>query len=357
METHTSISNAPAGVSFPGAAPRLAAVEVLRMTGCVGICMFHALAPWPRHILPGSEVFMALTIAFATRSAGKVGFAELVKKRFMSLFVTWLIWCWLYAVLNSIRAYRDGRPPLSWFESPHMLVAGSIWELWFPPFAFAATVLTALWITTLGTRGTAGDWRRSSLILAVVSGALLIGCASLHGSWLVEDDQPYHEWLRMLPAAVFGAAMGRIPFATPASVKPAAWAGASLLLGAAVATFLGWDEIPSRYFATAILISIAWCTPVLAPRWLLFFSQLTFGVYLVHMGAILVYYKLDAMFDLPSDPWTRGIAITIASFCVVPIFRYTPLRWMVGVWGRKRIATDPSPTVLVGGRSAAGVAR
>ncbi len=315
---------------------RSAAVEILRIFGCVGVCMFHAGTAWPRHVLPGSEMFMALTVAFAARAMDRQRLGALVKSRFMTLIVTWLIWCVIYAAYRSVSAWRDGLPLLSWAQSIHILTAGTLPQLWFPPFAFVVTVSACVWVAA----GRRFGWSTGSVPFAIAAGVVMVPCAAAQ---LLSEEKliyPYRDWVRMLPAAMMGLALARIPLGGRGARAPLMIVWVITMGGALLATALGWSDVPSRYFATCTLVCVAWCVPIAAPRWVLLVSQLTFGVYLSHMGMLYLSYFLAARAGLPVNAWAAGSAATILAFCFVPFVRYTRLRWMVGIWTRPEAASS-----------------
>jgi hypothetical protein len=341
-----------APVALRARSPRSAVIEALRVIGCVGVVMFHVNAPWPRHVFPGSEMFMTLAVAFASMAAGKQAFARFARTRFFSLMVTWLLWWAFYAAYRSAFAIHEGNALLSWLESPHQMLSGPAVHLWFLPFAFVVAV-GAGWLMMRG-RGEAGDGSagdgsagrgggRGWLVWGVVCAGMIVLCAFAKHRFvdpLREDGLhgPYHNWLRMLPGAALGVALAQVPLRRLASLRRTGVIAAMGLAACGIAHFSGWTDLPSRYIPTLVLLCVGWCIPLSAPAWLMWLSQLTFGVYLAHMFTKDLVQKamLVSGFHVFGREWLHGGLTLLVTFPLAAILRYTWLRWSVGIWPEAR---------------------
>jgi hypothetical protein len=318
-------------------------------------------------------MFMTLAVAFATMAAGKQAFARFARTRFFSLLVTWLIWWAFYALYRSAFAIHEGNPIMSWLASPHQILSGPAVHLWFLPFAFIVAV-GAGWLT-LRSRGDApasgqgvdvAPRGHAWLVWGVVCAALIIACAFVKHRYIEPLSEqglhgPYHNWLRMLPGAALGVALAQVPLRRLASFRQTATIAALGLGACAIAHFSGWKDLPSRYIPTLILLCGGWCIPLTAPAWLMWLSQLTFGVYLAHMFTKDVIQKAMLMRGVHvfGHEWLHGALTVLFTFGVAALLRYTWLRWTVGIWperGRYRKgATAPeAPKGAIGDREGSG---
>lgn len=297
--------NAPTPRSTPFAAP-----EILKLIASFGIVVFHQHASGERIGYAGLPVFTLLTAAFAARSARDRDWASYRRGRLQRLLLPWLAWSLFYVVVQCALATYAGAPTWSWFH-PSMLAMGTYPHLWYLPFAAVTTLL----VGRFGGHGTTRSW--------LLGGAIAIPAAS----WLMtcEPPLPMPQWAFVLPAAVLGTGLARVPLGTGFDRALVACIGAGAL-GCALTWLTVHDAQLLQYGIAVPVTALAWALPIRAPRWLAAAGAATFGVYVFHpfVGMLLALLAIHG-----GVVFTEAtlLATTFAgSLLITLLLRRTPLR-------------------------------
>lgn len=234
-------------------------VELLRIAACVAVVAFHLYLPGRALTLGGLHAFVVLTLAFSARSARRQSLRTFARGRALALGVPWLFWCALYA-LDGLRSHAQPLPA----AFPWVLLTGTRVHLWFLPFA----LLSALLVAPLARRFSF----RSEMFLLT---SMLVAAAASDA----EIEQPFAQWLSVLPSAALGLAISDVGFGDRGRV---ASLGALWCVSCGVAVALGFQSTFLPPLVGGALAIAAWALPEKATPRTVYWSRLSLGVYLSH---------------------------------------------------------------------------
>ncbi len=321
-------------VSFPepNAAPRIAAIEWLRLLAMFEIVAFHT---GMAHRLPwlggfGLPTFLLLGAAFSVLAADRRGARSVLSRKLRTLGGAWVFWTLLYAALLALVAMRRGQT-LGSVLHPEMIVSGVRTHMWFAPFAvFAGGVSAGVHVFT----------RRVSRTLRFVA-LLALGYAWI----LVAERFPARslvlwQWSFSLPSIPLGMALAELLRAREAErTKVAMAVGAFCALALATAYALP-EAIPvdapsavaslERYALSLAAITAIVFLPLGSNAVVARIAPYMLGVYFCHVAVIDVLRPV-----LSSHQVLASLVVFAASVAVVEIVQRTRLQ--------RYVVMTPSP--------------
>lgn len=311
----------------PGATPRLANVERLRVLAMYEIVAFHV----SEQRLPiiaglGLPTFLLLNNAFNCTLSERMGPRAFLRTKVSRLLVPWLLWSGIYLVLQLLERYRHEEPLTEGF-SAWMLIGGTYSHLWFVPFSLVGSLLIAG--VQVRTPKLAHGWTG---LFALLLGAAV---AAVAARVLVTEavEWPLLQWLFALPAIPLGFGLGRMLLAADAGVrKRLAWIALAVALVCVSLPRLlesittpDWETV-RRYAVSLSLVSLGFVWPGTAERVSRRLAPLLFGVYLSHPLILRVYQTTHL--PLPPTPVFAALVFA-ASAALVLVLQRTPLRQLV----------------------------
>lgn len=300
---------------------RVAGLDVLRLAALSAIVWFHSGAPGHEYMawrLP------ALAILSASLAAGRDEprpLAVQARKSASRLLVPWLFWCGVYGVVELATYLRHGVSIVDELGARAWLTGPSV-HLWYLPYAFTM-VLSLNAARRLTDRLRPAHACLLATLLAIASLAAL----SIDKPYQGDEGTPGPQWLRCLPAAFLGLAIGtagrheglRRPgmIAVVAAVTTACTLLATLMR----------DDLAARYGLAMLLVALASTWRFEPPRWLAEAAGLGMGVYLVHMAVHRIVYASSNRLPTPdlSSPG-HAVAVILLSFAAAWALARTPLR-------------------------------
>lgn len=294
---------------------RLGAFDWLRIVGCVGIIWFHVKAPGYQVGYSGLLILMAISVALATMSSEKRAVVDILQRRFKRLLVPWFFWSGVYLTLILLERSIDqmhhkvALEPWMWFTGPSL-------HLWYLPVAFVVTVVVAL-------ASRLGYYPRSAK--ATVVWSLLVAFSIPLSSWVNTGLPvliPMTQSMFILPAVLVGLAGG----ASAASLPPSVCRVSIILGGIAAGCCVGWMVgVPGVLVPYALGLGVSAVSLELRVRatpLVRCFSDLSFGVYLVHpMLAHAMVRQVGS-----ENPTLLALLVTGFSFALAAGLKRTPLR-------------------------------
>ncbi len=288
-----------------------AGLEWLKLLACFGIIAFHQHAPGERLGYAGLPVFTMVTAAMAARSARGRDWSSYRAGRLRRLLLPWLVWSAFYGLVQCALANLAGQPTLSWFH-PSMLLMGTYPHLWYLPFAAALALL----VGRFGHRGRTTLW--------LTAGALAIPTCSL--AMRAAPPLPIPQWLFVLPAALLGVALGRVPLGELRQAAPLAPFVAAAAVGTGIAWASGADSLALQYAIAVPLTAAAWCVPLRAGAITRRLGATSFGIYVLHPFANMLLALLAVSTGLPFSEWSLLASTCALALLLTLVLRLTPLR-------------------------------
>lgn len=280
-------------------------IDLARFVAAFGVVVAHVFAmenDWIGNLSLG--LFLILTAFLAVQSMlrnGRYPFLARAKK----LLLPWLFWSLVFRVV----LLKVSDDPAKWqvLSDPWSLLVGSSVHLWFLPFVMLAMAVIE----------PAGRMVRSPVALVLALGGLVLLSVPLF--WLHGRPGlpvPFPQWLFALPVYLMGVTLGLGHHLGRPGWPMLAATGMSL-----VAFVFSGGAFWAFTIVAAVLAFEAFWHLRLQGRWLPFFGQTAFGVYLVHPFFLLVVYKL---FGAGVDRMLAAVLTFVMSWVAVLLLRRVP---------------------------------
>lgn len=252
-------------------------IEILRIIGSFGIVWFHAMSYGRGIAYAGLVSFLIISVYFSAIPGARV---KPVAERAKRLLLPWLIWFIAYGTLNLIvgKPFMDSAGGIV-----SAILAGTSLHLWYLPFIFIFLVLLDLARKAIPEKALAYAFMAATLVFFLTT--------------------PYWRTLQCaLPLPQYlhasGAVFCGVVLANARTVpRVALVAFTLLLLSAIVLVGLPYSGVGLTYLvgisATAFVLMPDW--NVNAPKWVLWVSECTMGIYLTHV----IWIKALGLFGVP----------------------------------------------------------
>lgn len=252
---------------------RNATLDLLRLAAAFVIVLFHAGAPGGQYMNAAMAVFTALMGYLAMAERGAEPVTSILRRRARRLLRPFAIWAALYAALRLADAWMTGEP-LSVAIASWLPPLGTMGQLWFLPFAFAAS------LAVMAARRALPELAPPALALALAVTASAIWLVMLEGAAPVPGLAVYFNFM---PALFFGMALASTA-GQPLSLV--ATGGAALALG----LWLGSQGIGHTQQLTLGLPLLVIAMHLRRPggRWSRIAGELSMVVYLLHLFILAV---------------------------------------------------------------------
>lgn len=264
-------------------------VEILRLLAVFDVIWRHAHGRGPGFAgSVGLTSFLLLIPTFAVLRPAPGTLREFTLRRAQRYLAPWLFWSAFYGLLAVLRVSHHERAWTEEFEAT-MLLYGTTVPLWFLPFGFALSLLSAGVCRRLGTI------TLQVIVIFVTLGVVAIGCASVwlrDSAWAV----PFPQWLGAAPSLFLGLALGG---SLAQSERRRQLLGVTLTcVASALAAFacgrLGYHDVYWEYLVTPLWVALAFFGNLALPK-ILAFSRLSYGIYLLHPFVILYVVRIHEM--------------------------------------------------------------
>lgn len=239
---------------------RNGSIDGLRWLGAIGIVWFHMA-------LPGGGIGYAALPFFVTMLI-YFGPDRPLLDRANRLLMPWAIWSVIYGGLKLLECTLLNIPLSQEFQ-PWMLLTGPSIHLWFLPYCFGVLVILR------------GLSRTGLRVVAAIGVPVTL--------WMANElalPTPFAQWAAVFPAAILGLAMHR----EGPQMAPTLCFGTAATMG--LVWLLGWQDMTFQIGLAALAIGGALLVPLPAPKWVIWVSGLSLGVYLIHPLVIAVGHRL-----------------------------------------------------------------
>jgi len=268
---------------------RNATLDVLRLAAAVVIVLFHAHAPGGQYMNAAMAVFTALMGYLAMAERGAEPVPAVLRRRAGRLLRPFAIWAAFYAALRLADAWMTGEP-LTVAIASWLPPRGTMGQLWFLPFAFAAS------LAVMAARRALPVLAPPALALALAMTASAIWLVMLESAAPVPGIAVYFNFM---PALFFGMALASTAGRPPTLV---ATGGAALALG----LWLDGQGIGHTQQLTLGLPLVVIAMHLRHPggRWSRLAGDLSMAVYLLHIFVLALLLRL---LPLPMGSLTLGL--------------------------------------------------
>ena len=322
---------------------RLALLDAARMVAAIGIVWVHAaqsdagklLYPMGTFGVPFYTFIAVLFMARAlTRDDRKTTLGHYVFSRLGRVYVPFLFWSLIYALLLAFKHFVAGQP----IVIPHwsIIYTGGHEHLWFLPYLMVVTVIGAVLVRLLQ-NDSAARWLTVSVLVA--SGIFL--CFIPEPAWIAQRAYDVETWryaFRATPTVCWSLALalatstgGRIPRSAPMLAV-----GGAILMALALGLQHFYGSIKAlRSLAGLGLVLIA-LMPLCSPLWERIgrLGRYSFGIYLSHVVFLRVIVLWADRYgwapSLTLDVISFVIAFAGASVLSVLLHKSKYTRWTVG---------------------------
>lgn len=311
----------------PAATPqriRFHGLDHLRVIAAVDIIAFHVYGKDMYRLFSlGLPAFLVVALALVCGTPRPKPFAPTFKARAARLGMPWVLWCMIYLALAVALRVASGAGMKGYFD-PLMLLYGTKEHLWFLPYVFVGSLVV---YALFALAANVPRWIAiASSLLAGAGLSIAVNDAAQSGAF------PYEQWAFGIPSVFFGLAFGRmldigdgparrrycLPIAAACAITSVlTWPAGQLVLG---------------YYACAFaVLAVAISGPFRATGISKHLSGLTLGVYLVHIGILMIWdillQKIGAGDAVPR--WATVGVVTAASFAVTALIVRTPFKRFV----------------------------
>jgi peptidoglycan/LPS O-acetylase OafA/YrhL len=286
---------------------RRPSIDLLRLVAAFGIVWAHMGAPGMIEGYAALAAFLILTAFLSLRSWRRSGGRRFWMGRALRFLLPWVVWSAAFLLLESLRqggldVALSGLGPLDWLIGPTI-------HLWFLPFVLLASPLVPLASATLTTARRV--WWAAALLVPPGAGAIL-----LHDRFPLPE--PLVQWAFATTPFLYGL-LSAAAWERGTVGPPVAFATA--VMGIAVA---GWgSQMAPFVLGAALLFEATWRLPLRrssAARVAAGLAAVSFGIYLVHPAAMLVWWKLA-----PGLPVALGaVAVFLGSAALAWALRRLP---------------------------------
>lgn len=308
---------------------RIASVERLRIVAIFGIVWFHTESAVGRSIgYAGLPVFLLIFYIFSTRRLKPENFVPFMKKKANRLLKPWLFWVIVYTLSMLVKQMLQGSD-ISTVITRHMFFVGPKIHLWYLPFVFMSGLVvnvihhriecvSSIWIILFGT------------ILGVL---LLYLCSIILTSEAMLSIQlriPVPQWIFALPSIPLGFAIARVYSSFQDRIRQQLLFYLGIVVSVETVCLLqiyfGYLTLVVSYSIAIVLVCVAFLGKSRCGVFLLKFSSLTLGIYLVHpfVGSILNMVGMRAL-----NPWINIVTVFVLSSIVTMLLQKTPLKRFV----------------------------
>jgi len=311
--------------SSPQAKPRIYVLDALQWLAMLDIVAFHVdPEARPRMLLGiGLPLFLITTIIFSVRQQAGKSLVVLARRRWGRLMWPWVAWSLVYGIYYVVKAWMDDERTFLYLE-PEMLLTGTEDHLWFLPFAFVAG-LTMYWVAARLRKLPAAGRDIFALVL------LLLCFAVAMNVWGWSLDFPYGDKVFALPSLALGLLIGRWWESGLLDRRRVPMGIVGSILAAAGIVWLVMhdqgDQTPARYTAATgfVLLAFSFGTRRV-PGWWMHVHEMLFGVYLVHVLLLFLYYSIAdaAGFQMPFQ--LVALLIMAVSIGAVWLIHKTPMK-------------------------------
>ncbi len=311
-------------VPLSASSERIGSIDLLRILAALGIIWFHIEEAPARHIgYAGLPVFLLIFFSLVSRQASAHTTACFLQRRWSRLLRPWLFWSVVYGLCRLGKAVSAADwSALSQMASWETFLAGTCIHLWYLPYAFLAGVA----VHVCNRRLLAGGGP------AVVAGATLLGVLVLVGSavdmshhaWI----RPLPQWEFGLATIPLGVAIGKCLMSPSRQIRNLllSMVCGATLAGCAVLVLLGLAESAIPYALAVALVCLACGWQMKNHAFIAALAPLTFGIYLIHPMVIHGFRPFFA----PAQNYPVFILLTagISGLITLALLR-TPLRRFV----------------------------
>jgi surface polysaccharide O-acyltransferase-like enzyme len=289
-------------------------LDAARVIATFGVIWVHAVLTWfpGAPLRPvglgrfGTAFYIALTAFLALRSGQhrSTTCTQRLRRRAQRLLVPFFSWSLVYGLLNACFSLWDAR---SITFGPQLLLSGTVYHLWFLPFALVVGVVCQ----ELGHALARHRW------LLVPLAGLCAGLALFF--WVYPGSQRtlMERWGREVPLVAGVVALSTLMLQTGWRPRPggALFRGALLACaGLVMVSFLGSRSTWAVHLAGLSLLLAAWSAPAgRAMNALAKIGQHTFSIYLSHVVFLALFRETARVFGIERDGW-YGLAATVAAF-------------------------------------------
>lgn len=314
-------ASAAASAPTTAAPRRLGLVDPARILASFSVVWMHSVGEPFLGTGFGLSLFFVLLVALGIASDRREPLGAVVRRKFVALGVPWIRWSVLWALLfvayDAARGYPITRR-LGW-ES---LLYGGSRHLWFLPVALVAAI---------GVRALAPAWKRLRPVPTALAFAVLAAVAPALAELVLHpppDPVTVRLWIAASPALPAGIAVGMA--ARIASSERRCYVLAAVSLACSIGFLLAPTDGPTLGLAGkhATATTLACAVFGFAPRVPAFFRRLatlTFAVYLLHPGIILIGRQVGALEAL--GPWGWAVTVWAGSALVAMGLRSAGLGW------------------------------
>lgn len=288
-----------------------ALVDYGRFAGAIGIVLFHTNLPGSEFGLAALPLFTVFLSFFATASSRATDFGEMLRDRHARLLAPWYFWCLVYGAAKLADVFIGGQSldsEFHWF----MLGTGPSIHLWYLPFAFLLSIAIYLFV-----------WRNRLLpetftIVSILTPLVSLACLSMNGDAL--PPPPLAQWLYVIPAALFGIALGLAGNSTSKVLIVVSLACATVV----IALLLQWTYgllqfVISTALATLLLRTFSQSTALSSAL-----GRASLGIYLVHPLVISIVSRFPGSGEMGFGLFAVVILLSLAMVLIaqrLPVLR------------------------------------
>jgi peptidoglycan/LPS O-acetylase OafA/YrhL len=303
---------------------RIGSIDLLRILAALGIIWFHiGDAPYRQIGYAGLPVFLLVFFSLVTRKAAAHTASEFLRRRWHRLLKPWLFWSVVYGLCRLTKAICVADlSSLHHLASWETVLAGTCIHLWDLPYAFVGGLV----VHVLNRRVRTGESPAVTAGLAVFGVLVLFACAADMARHTLAPPLP--QWEFGLAALPLGVALGRC--LTPGSRRRRnlllSLVGGITLAGCAILGLLGFAGPALPYGLAIALVCLAYGWQTESRGLVAALAPLTLGIYLLHP---LLLYGLRGLFAPPTNyPVLVILTAGICGLVVLGLMR-TPLRKFV----------------------------